>query len=44
MDVLRPDFHQLNLKVEHFIKGELGVKLDKGACALIESEGLMMLM
>ncbi|KAG8946755.1 RNA-binding component of cleavage and polyadenylation factor [Tulasnella sp. 424] len=30
MDVLRPDFHQLNLKVEHFIKGELGVKLDKG--------------
>ncbi|KAG9045359.1 RNA-binding component of cleavage and polyadenylation factor [Tulasnella sp. UAMH 9824] len=28
-DVLRPDFHQLDLKVEHFIKGELGVKLDK---------------
>ncbi|KAG8979321.1 RNA-binding component of cleavage and polyadenylation factor [Tulasnella sp. JGI-2019a] len=28
-DVLQPDFHQLNFKVEHFIKAELGIKLDK---------------
>jgi len=28
-DVVRPDFHQLGLQVEQFIKTELGVKLDK---------------
>ncbi|KAG8903482.1 RNA-binding component of cleavage and polyadenylation factor [Tulasnella sp. 403] len=28
-DIVRPDFHQIDLKVEQFIKSELGVKLDK---------------
>lgn len=29
-DVVRPDLHQLDLKVEHYIKSELDFKLDKG--------------
>ncbi|KAG8925134.1 RNA-binding component of cleavage and polyadenylation factor [Tulasnella sp. 418] len=28
-DVVKPDLHQLDLKVERFIKAELGLKLDK---------------
>ena len=29
-DIIRPQFHQVNLVAEPFIKGELGIKLDKG--------------
>lgn len=29
-DVVRPDFHHVNLDVENYIKSELGIKLDKG--------------
>jgi hypothetical protein len=29
-DRIKPDFHQVNLDVEGFIKTNLGIKLDKG--------------
>ena len=29
-DLVKPQFHQVNLAVEAFVKNELGVKLDKG--------------
>lgn len=29
-DIIRPQFHQINLVAEQFIKGELGIKLNKG--------------
>jgi hypothetical protein len=29
-DIIKPDFHQLNLPAETFIKNELRFKLDKG--------------
>jgi cleavage and polyadenylation specificity factor subunit 4 len=31
-DILRPQFHQNNFSAEHFIKHELGLKLDTGSC------------
>jgi cleavage and polyadenylation specificity factor subunit 4 len=30
-DIVRPQFHQLQLEPEAFVKNELGIKLDKGA-------------
>jgi len=29
-DLIRPQFHQVDVDVEHFIKAQLGLKLDKG--------------
>lgn len=29
-DIVRPQFHQVNLSAESFVKDKLGVKLDKG--------------
>ena len=29
-DVILPQFHQVNLAIEPYIKNELGIKLDKG--------------
>lgn len=29
-DIVRPQFHQVNLTAESFVKDKLGVKLDKG--------------
>lgn len=31
-DIINPQFHQNNFPEELFIKQELGIKLDKGAC------------
>ena len=31
-DIINPQFHQNNFVVEDFIKTNLGIKLDKGAC------------
>ena len=31
-DIVAPQFHQNNFVVEDFIKTNLGIKLDKGAC------------
>jgi len=35
---IAPDFHQVNLEIEGFIKGELGIKLDKGELSLPSSQ------
>ena len=29
-DIIKPQFHQVNLSAEFYIKRELGIKLDKG--------------
>lgn len=29
-DIVRPQFHQVNLRAENFIKNTIGLKLDKG--------------
>ena len=34
-DAIRPQFHQVVLKVEPYIKNELGIKLDKGLSLVV---------
>lgn len=29
-DIIRPQFHQVNLTAENFVKNTIGLKLDKG--------------